>query len=1316
MNANKKDQRSYLGQVFTNPASLLLIILLVCGTAYFWSQSRMPALDQKAQMAERNNLSAIAFDIVYPTHADQSVIERIAKTTVNWSYTNWKGMTFGLFFGVLTLCLLQLHPPSNQSKNPLINSFIGMTTGVPLGVCVNCATPIAQGMYLSGLRLEAVLATLLSSPTLNVIVLAISVSLFPTYFVLTKIFGSLIFILVIVPLIVRLTRSGGEAKDASQHLVAEIGNASQGMQRFNQKQRVVIRGSVTDVFQGVALLLFENTIYLFKIAVPMMLLAGFLGAGLVETVPLDELTLLEYSMLSLIFVAIIAVLLPVPIAFDVIAVSALLATGISPGIAMTVLFALGIFSIYPAMIIAKIVSLRLSVGLIGAVIIFAVLLGVLTEQLSEQRNRENNEVLRKELALIKPSQSHLLKPETLAKQICNTSAFEKIDECYVALINSGSLGPPIATLCNKYLLEPDAISSCKEDITTNLITDAALATANVKRCAEITDEARRDSCVIRVLITQSFSQDIVGKCRTLVDPSRIKNCLEHIYLKRIEGLANVSACALDLTSAESSYCLRLLSGYKAAETKNLSQCASLVKNKTSSRFDIANETAGSTAARLCYSLIFSESPEKQTPEFCRTLTSAPATQDCLDELIVRSALAKDSEAQCGEIITPWRKRFCQQGIVERRFQRRMLQQSTLDLAIPQTSTLDINRAASSPDYISAPRYVRYDATPHNADINVQMAQFTAGDTLKVRTDLTEKFVQRPGNSIGLDKLWQFEFTDFFDPFVLGRGIASGDFDNDGWADIAVSTNDGIILYRNYGGLRFGFYKRLNSSERLNALVVALVDLDNDGWLDVFATAYGGRSIVFNNQKGSFDQSNITTLINREANATLSAGFADWDKDGDLDFLLGNWSFGSEENFRTIFSANQKVTNNNGDYLAETIDELTGDTLSILFSDVNNDHALDILIANDRHVPDLWYLGKPDGFELMSPTRRDVVTSLNTMSYESADFNNDLIMDVFSADMSFDDDGVSAYCHLLDETDAKSCAEKLLGRRAILDLDISWCGNQSEISERASCLEAMTVRLAATEKNPKLCHNLADQAAKDLCQRLAKRYASDPPIIYDQYPLQEMSNKLLLGRSNGGFKDATIEAGVQSSYWSWSAKAADLDNDGYQDIYIGNGYEFGNPVQLFSNVFFHNEQGKRFKRAEQKFNLDFMPNTSSFTYADFDRDGDIDIITSSVMSQLFLLENQVSKNRSIQFNLLDQHGNKNAVGAKIIIYYGNNLQQMREIKLSGGYQSFDETVVTFGLADHATIDRVNVHWPSGDISTLKDLSANARYLITRTRTP
>lgn len=164
--------------LFRNKRLIIALIIAVFIAVVFWTQSRVPALNEKAQMGLRTNFSTIAFDILLPVSQDQAVPARIARTTVNWLYTNWKGMSFGLLFAAIALTILG-SVAHRSFKRPWLNTVTGMFVGAPLGVCVNCATPIAQGMYAAGARLETALATLISSPTLNVIVLSMSFTLLP---------------------------------------------------------------------------------------------------------------------------------------------------------------------------------------------------------------------------------------------------------------------------------------------------------------------------------------------------------------------------------------------------------------------------------------------------------------------------------------------------------------------------------------------------------------------------------------------------------------------------------------------------------------------------------------------------------------------------------------------------------------------------------------------------------------------------------------------------------------------------------------------------------------------------------------------------------------------------------------------------------------------------------------------------------------------------------------------------------------------------------------------------------------------------------
>jgi len=121
-----------------------------------------------------------------------------------------------------------------------------------------------------------------------------------------------------------------------------------------------------------------------------------------------------------------------------------------------------------------------------------------------------------------------------------------------------------------------------------------------------------------------------------------------------------------------------------------------------------------------------------------------------------------------------------------------------------------------------------------------------------------------------------------------------------------------------------------------------------------------------------------------------------------------------------FSASADIQNNS---------EVLGETLSILLSDFNSDGYPDLVIGNDVSAPDLYFLGKSN--HRFEPLRGDQaiipVTSKTTMSLESADFNNDLLLDILSVDMSFEPGYGDPYCTLQSNDQARQrCEENLEG--------------------------------------------------------------------------------------------------------------------------------------------------------------------------------------------------------------------------------------------------------------------------------------------------
>jgi uncharacterized membrane protein YraQ (UPF0718 family) len=259
-------------------------------------------------------------------------------------------MTFGIGFGAAAMTLLATLR-KKRFQSPAANTLLGIATGTPLGVCANCVAPIGRGLLVSGTSTETALAAMISSPTLNVVVLAMAFTLFPVRIALVRLAVPLA-LLVLVPWLTRrsaLTVESALLAPASESWLQPAG--------FTLKNY------------------FKNLARLALTTVPFMIIAGFLGAVAIEILPAQS-GLGHVSVMGIVAAALIGTFLPVPMAFDVAAAYLLMARGVPLPYVVTLLCTLGAFSIYSVLILGKTLSWRTATTVFGAVMALGVVAGL----------------------------------------------------------------------------------------------------------------------------------------------------------------------------------------------------------------------------------------------------------------------------------------------------------------------------------------------------------------------------------------------------------------------------------------------------------------------------------------------------------------------------------------------------------------------------------------------------------------------------------------------------------------------------------------------------------------------------------------------------------------------------------------------------------------------------------------------------------------------------------------------------------------------------------------------------------------------------
>ncbi len=651
-------------------------------------------------------------------------------------------------------------------------------------------------------------------------------------------------------------------------------------------------------------------------------------------------------------------------------------------------------------------------------------------------------------------------------------------------------------------------------------------------------------------------------------------------------------------------------------------------------------------------------------------------------------------------------------------------------------------------------FVAYEAAKKPEDVTIGRKDFIIANQKHI--DAKAGFTRVYGDDLGILQPYRVSYLTGIDIIPrITTSVATGDVHQDGWDDVLIlgdhEVAPNLILYSNMAG---GGFARQEIPAAADVVLVALADVSGDGWLDIVYATYEGENFVIVNDKGDFRAENRKPLNEKLSGTTNSMGFADVNEDGKLDVLLGNWSVGP--NFLD-YSGSKDVmllSKPDGEFEEKILPGLSGETLASMIWDFNHDGHLDLYMGNDfvmSYISDLILLGDgKGGFGFMGEDMKKMfLGGQSTMSLHAGDINNDLREEYFIGHIAYIGHyirrmsqianrqiSLSDFCARegVPEAEMETCRAEMEFKLALARVGnniTDACAGLTDVEHKAMCEVHLAYHkycsvMGSARMNPARKNTMESQSRyAQMCKRHREAWEENnskklPEDVRNQHleSANESSTNILLydGADNGKYTDVAIERGVGFGGWTWNAKFADLDNDGWQDVYVTNGYS--TTMSQSTKVFYRNKGDGYFEDATMPFGLEDYSNTSSYSYVDYDFDGDLDIIAVPLDGKVKIFRNDKgSASNAVQFELEDgRTGNKSAIGAKIIIRYqneGREITQVRSILASGGYKSFDAPVAHFGLGDALSVRKIEVTWPDGRKDEIEgDFKAGGRYRISR----
>jgi enediyne biosynthesis protein E4 len=212
--------------------------------------------------------------------------------------------------------------------------------------------------------------------------------------------------------------------------------------------------------------------------------------------------------------------------------------------------------------------------------------------------------------------------------------------------------------------------------------------------------------------------------------------------------------------------------------------------------------------------------------------------------------------------------------------------------------------------------------------------------------------------------------------------------------------------------------------------------------------------------------------------------------------------------------------------------------------------------------------------------------------------------------------------------------------------------------------------------------------------------------------------LFLNRGGGAFVNASQRSHIAlmtREMSGWSNGVADLDNDGWKDLFVARGNVMDN-IDVISRHFryaepnsvFRNLGNGQFEDVSATAGADFVraaPNRG-LAYGDLDNDGRMDLVVTALGEPVRLFRN-VSENHNhwILLKLVGTKSNRMAIGAQIRVSTADGKKQYDEVTTSTGYAASSDPRVHFGLGDSGVVREISIRWPSGFRQLIPDVTAD-----------